>query len=125
MGCAGGDDAVIEDTVDDLVDAMNKRDRVAAGALFTSGSVEPVNAAGDSSVVYRLLTIPGGGDFSADRVRPAVIADRAQVQFDLTGKVERSDEVVGEMTVRVSLDLQRAGERWMIVAGSDRMLSTY
>ncbi|MBC8145397.1 MAG: hypothetical protein H7X80_07410 [bacterium] len=124
-GCASGDDANIESTVDELVDALNDRDRIAAGTLFTNATIEPVNAAGDSSVVYRLITIPGGSDFEASGLQTSVIADRAQATFDLAGRVERSDEVIGEMTIRVGLDLERKGEGWQIVSGSDRMLSTY
>jgi hypothetical protein len=123
--CATSDEARIESTVDDLVDALNDHDTAAVGALFRGGAVAPVSPAGDSSVVYRLATIPGGGGFEAGDVDATVMADRAQARFDLSGNVERSDEVMGEMTLKIGLDLERAGEEWRIVPGSDRMLSTY
>lgn len=123
--CASTDEERIEATIDDLVEALNDRDSAAIGALFTDGSIAPVSAIGDSSVVYRLVTIPGGSEFEAGEVVATVMDDRAQVWFDLAGSVERSDEVMGQMTLRVGLDLERTDEEWKIVAGSDRMLSTY
>jgi hypothetical protein len=124
--CAASDESRIEATVDDLVDALNAADRAAAGTLFVDGALDPLNAVGDSSVVYRLVTIPGGNGFEAENVKATVMADRAQAEFDLSGSVQRSDEVVGRMTMRVGLDLQKVGdEQWRIIPGSDRMLSTY
>jgi hypothetical protein len=126
FGCGGGGDkSRIDGAVDDLVDALNDADRAAAAKLFEPASIDPVNAAGDSSVVYRLLTIPGGSDFDADNVRTTVMDDRAQTEFDLTGKVERNDQHVGKMTLRIGLELRKAGGEWRFVSGSDRMLSTY
>jgi len=123
--CSSSDESAVEATVDDLVDALNDRDTASLARLFSDGSVAPVSPAGDSSVVYRLATIPGGSGFEAGNVVATVIEDRAQAQFDLAGSVERGDQVMGEMTMRVGLDLERSGEQWRIVPGSDRMLSTW
>lgn len=123
--CTATDESRIGDTVDGLVDALNERDTAALARLHSDGSIAPVNAAGDSSVVYRLVTIPGGSGFEAGDVAATVLGDRAQAQFELAGSVERSDEIMGRMTIRLGLDLEKRGEEWLIVAGSDRMLSTY
>ena len=123
-GCSDGseDEELIEETVYELVDAMNSRDEIAAASLFTSGTIEPVNAAGDSSVVYRLLTIPGGEDFKARSLSTTVLDRRAQSQFDLEADVSRGGSTVGTMTMRVGLELERVGQVWRILPGSDRIM---
>jgi hypothetical protein len=124
--CADTDESAIEDTVDELVDALNARDSAALRALFVGGKLPPVDAVGDSSVIYRLATTPGGTDFSADNVVSLVRAPRtAHATFDLAGSVERDAAEMGRMTIKLGIDLQQEGEVWRIVPGSDAMQSTY
>lgn len=118
-GCAASSEDNIEGRVHDLVDALNRRDQAAAGALYTGGGLQPLTLAGDSSAIYRLLTIPGGGEFDAENVSSSVVGNNAQTTFDLTGDVHRGDSLVGTMTMRMKLELQKEGEDWKFVPGGE------
>lgn len=118
-GCAGSNDDHIESRVHELVDALNKRDQAAAGALFAGGALQPLTLSGDSSAIYRLITIPGGGEFDAENVSSSVVGSNAQTTFDLTGDVRRGDSLMGTMTLHLKLELQKDGEDWKFVPGGE------
>lgn len=118
-GCAASNDDNIEGRVHDLVDALNKRDQAAAGALYAGGALQPLTLAGDSSTIYRLITIPGGGEFDAENVSSSIVGTNAQTTFDLTGDVHRGDSLVGTMTMRLKLELQKEGKDWKFVPGGE------
>jgi ketosteroid isomerase-like protein len=119
-GCGGnGDEARIEDQVESLVDALNGHDLAAAGKLYTDGTLAPVTVGGDSSAIYRMIAIPSGSDFEATNVQSIIAGDQARTSFDLTGKVRHGDSLAGTMTLRLKMELQKMGEEWKFVAGTE------
>lgn len=119
-GCAKSDEGKIDRMVEDLAGALNHHDTAAAGALYDRGSVTPLNDEGDSSVVYRMLHIPGGSGFEASNIKSVVAGDHARTDFDLGGKVRHGDSVSGTMSVHVKLQAVRRGGEWKLNAGSER-----
>src|SRR5207249_612811 len=85
MQCAVTEESKIEGTLGHLVDALNARDEAAIARLYVDRRIEPVNAVGDSSAVFRMLHIPGGSDFESSNVSATVIDDRAQATCYLSG----------------------------------------
>ncbi|MEO5929059.1 MAG: hypothetical protein ABIR47_03915 [Candidatus Kapaibacterium sp.] len=119
-GCAGGDEGKIDRMVGDLASALNHHDTAAAGSLYDHGSLLPLNDDGDSSVVYRMLHIPGGSGFEASNIKSVVVGDHARTDFDLGGKVSHKDSVSGVMSVHVKIQAVRRGGEWKFNAGSER-----
>jgi|GEM_PF-6521036 len=118
-GCSVSDDERIEEMVEDLAGALNSGDRDAAARLYADDSLHPLTLSGDSSTIYRLLTIPGGSDFEVENVTSAVIMDNAQTTFDLIGEVHRGDSLVGTMTLRLKMELEKVGDGWRFVPGAE------
>lgn len=119
-GCSASEGRGVEAVVDELVDALNSHDRAAAASLYADGKLEPMTSSTDSSVVYRLLTVPGGGDFEAEEVETAVIGDQARAKFALTGTVNHGGVEAGTMTLRLQMELEKGAEGWKIVPGSEK-----
>ena len=115
-GCASSPEKAVEGRLQELVSALNAKDLPAASRLYKGGVIPAVDNAGDSSVIFRLLHIPGGEDFSLGGVTTAVIDNRARASVELDGKVVRGDSVVGEMALPLKIELERdpSGE-WMIL----------
>ena len=105
--------------VEELVTALNNGDQPAAAKLYVDGAIHPLTLTEDSSVVYRLLTIPGGNDFQAENISTTVVEDNAQTTFDLSGDVRRGDSLVGTMTLRLKMQLEKVGQQWKFVPGGE------
>jgi hypothetical protein len=119
-GCAASDSNSVEDVVDELIDALNSNDRAAAARLYADGKLEPITASSDSSVVYRLLTVPGGGDFEAENVETSVIGDQARAKFALIGTVNHEGVDAGTMTLQMQMELEKGDQGWKIIPGSEK-----
>ena len=120
-GCGGkgGPEGVIEAQVDHLIDALNDHDLAAAGKLYVDGTLPPVTIGGDSSTIYRMIAIPGGSGFEAANVISVVAGDEARTSFNISGKVHHGDSLAGTMTLRLRMELRRAGDEWKFVPGTE------
>jgi hypothetical protein len=120
VSCAPNEEDHIETVVDDLVTALNGHNLPDASKLYSGENIPAINANGDSNTVYRFLSIDGAGDFEVRDVESVIVEDRAQTSFVLTGKMTRGDTTVGEMGVRLRMELEKVNDAWKFIPGQEK-----
>lgn len=127
LSCSSGEERKVRNTVSELVNAMNKKDMAKAQSLFNKNRINPKLMTGDSSSIYRMLTIASGENFKLEDIEVDLEgsdtkAANAKVTAEITGEVKNGDKIVGEMHQKIGLLLEKNNnDEWKIITGSETL----
>ncbi|MFZ1572205.1 MAG: hypothetical protein IPP08_02230 [Chlorobiota bacterium] len=120
IGC-NREESRVKEMIENLVSSMRANDLKKTSSFYDDGTIEPITLSGDSSSIYRMVTIPGGNNFILNDINVNLTGDKeAQATLQITAEVIREGKVQGTMLQNIKLLIEKNeyGE-WKIISGSE------